>query len=171
MKESKVNRIWSLVVGRYRGSVIEAASRGENSLVDGIAALVDGKANLASLLSELPDGEWSLQLRTRRPADAADDWKPEIKTVVITWTAGMPAVVELPDVEPGLRELQVINPRTKRATGPSALVFLCSAERFEKASPEFEAATKLTSTWNEEDRTSSSGPFLRTVLEALAAEK
>lgn len=170
-KESTSNRIWAAVLGRYRGRVVEAASRDDELLVDGIVALKDRNADLAPVFGELPDGEWSFLLKTYLPPESAPGGKTEMRSFKVSWESGSSAKIELGDLRPGLFELQVINPRTKRPLGEPVLVLFCRADTHEKFSKTLQDAVKLTESWKEEDRTVAARAFTRALLENLADQR
>ena len=189
-KENAPNRFFAAVAGRYRGSAQQAASRGNDHLIsDGVVLLKEKQADLAPLLNDLPDGSWSIRIRqfaVEGQADGPDksdkpdvpikdapvkkglSEKPGAVTVTVNWRAGETAVAEVADLQPGLYELQIINPRTKRAVGSSAIAFFCSADTYEKHRAAYKAAGELTESWTDEIQDSVAVPFLRAFLEDLA---
>lgn len=168
-EESLANRIWSAVAGRYRGSAVQAASRGDELLSDGVASLQASQLDLTSLFSELPDGTWTFHIfKTGIPSNAASQSEPTKWTATVKWTAGEVAKVDADGMNPGLYELQLINPRTKRRIGAAVMFFACPAEVYEKRVAAYQEAVKLTETWSDEIRDDTAVPFLRAYLDVLA---
>lgn len=170
-RESAAHRAWAAVAGRYRGGVVQAASRGQDLLVDGLVRLKDGQVDFAPLMGELPDGTWTFRLRPRKGADKKSDTRPaEARELTVKWLSGESAVSAANGLPPGLYDLQLVNSRTKRPVGNAVCVLICPDKTYSKQSAAFEEAVSLTKSWKDDEADEAAIDFLRAYLEELAQE-
>ena len=172
VKESTVSRICSAVAGRYRGGVVQAVSRGNEFLTDGVVLLKEGQAEISSLLEDLPDGKWILRFRQQTNSvstQAQTKAKGDDLTVTVNWSSGESANIEVAGLKAGIYELQVLNSRTKRPVGQAAIVLFSKPDTYETQLESYREAQKLTESWSEEIRESAAVPFLRAYLEDLTS--
>ena len=163
-RESTWSRVVAAIQGRYRGGIAHAISRGEE-LAPGVVKLSAGSADIAPLLAPLPAAQYTLKFTTMKDAKPT---KAEPILVAISWVlASHPPEVPI-KLTPDLYKLEIVEPRSKAATGTEAVFLVCGEEEYAAKSKLYAAAVALTEKWDDKAREHGARAFLQTYLEALA---
>ena len=135
-------------------------------MAPGVVKLSAGSADIASLLAPLPAAMYTLKLTA--PKDAKPT-KAEPLIAVVAWEPASKLAVPI-RLTPGLYKLEIVEPRSKAATGAEAVFLACGEDEFAAKSKLYAAAAELTKKWDDNARKYGARAFLQTYLEALAEQ-
>lgn len=147
-------------------------SRGEEVvLLEAVVPLKEGKVDLSPVFKKAKKGLYNLQYRSvSRGETAAGKWS---EPVAYDWSPGKPASVSIPDLKPGLYELNLLEKRGEYfdRTDSEAWILVSDPVRYEKDAASFEKARALTAKWSGEVDPNDLRGFLRAHLDHLDMQK
>jgi hypothetical protein len=105
----------------------------------------------------------------RRQAEPAAKW---IGPITLAWNPDRPAIAKLPDAQPGLYELALLerDGDDYLPTGTSAWVLLASPATYSETSAAYLQALALTQKWGNDVTPEGARSFLRAQLDRLARQ-
>jgi len=98
-------------------------SKGNESMVDGIVGLEDGKIDVSHIFARMPEKEYLLKLKPLLP-----ERKIEPALLSFTWRGENPARIKLDGIDPGLYELQQWNSEYQGPVAEAWVLIVNSAD-------------------------------------------
>lgn len=156
-----------------RGKYALVRSRSEDvALLDAVVPLKEGKVDLSPVFKKAKKGLYNLQYRSvSRGGETAAGKSPW--RIAYDWTPGKPASVSIPNLKPGLYELDLLEKAGEdfEPTGTGAWILVSQPAGYKKDAASFEEATTLTAQWSGEVAPNDSRSFLRAYLDHLNLQK